>query len=95
MKAFYKQSTQYYLRSSQMFHTNLIRSPALFLISNVDPVGPVSSNMRVRDSWESLGIKVKTNIDMDIFVTIQIFLPINFNLFNCRLMSKYLMDHHM
>lgn len=70
MKAFYKQSTQYYLRSSQMFHTNLIRSPALFLISNVDPVGPISSNMRVRDSWDSLGIKVKINIFMGTFLTI-------------------------
>lgn len=62
MKAFYKQSTQYYLRSSQMFHTNLIRSPALFLVSNVDPVGPVSSNMRVRDSWDSLGVKTYVKI---------------------------------
>ncbi|KAI4502598.1 hypothetical protein M0802_002510 [Mischocyttarus mexicanus] len=62
MKAFYKQSTQYYLRSSQMFHTNLIRSPALFLISNTDPVGLVSSNMRVRDSWDSSGTKTYVKI---------------------------------
>lgn len=62
MKAFYKQSTQYYLRSSQMFHTNLVRSPALFLMSNTDPVGPVSSNMRVRDSWDSLGTKTYIKI---------------------------------
>lgn len=62
MKAFYKQSTQYYLRSSQMFHKNLIRSPALFFISDTDPVGLVSSNMRVRDSWDSLGIKTYVKI---------------------------------
>ncbi|KAI4485754.1 hypothetical protein M0804_006243 [Polistes exclamans] len=62
MKAFYKQSTQYYLRSSQMFHTNLIRSPALFFVSNTDPVGLVSSNMRVRDSWDSLGTKTYIKI---------------------------------
>ncbi|XP_015178811.1 PREDICTED: uncharacterized protein LOC107067651 [Polistes dominula] len=62
MKAFYKQSTQYYLRSSQMFHTNLIRSPALFFVSNKDPVGLVSSNMRVRDSWDSSGTKTYVKI---------------------------------
>ncbi|XP_014615473.1 PREDICTED: uncharacterized protein LOC106793222 [Polistes canadensis] len=62
MKAFYKQSTQYYLRSSQMFHTNLIRSPALIFVSNTDPVGLVSSNMRVRDSWDSLGTKTYIKI---------------------------------
>lgn len=62
MKAFYKQSTQYYLRSSQMFHMNLVRSPALFLMSKVDPVGPISSNMRVKESWDSLGTKTYVKI---------------------------------
>lgn len=58
MKAFHKQATQYWIRSSQLFHLNLVRSPALFLVSNTDPVGSLASNIRVRDSWESLGTKV-------------------------------------
>lgn len=58
MKAFHKQATQYWIRSSQLFHLNLVRSPALFLVSTTDPVGSLKSNMRVRDSWESLGTKV-------------------------------------
>lgn len=59
LKTFYKQSTQYYIRSSQLFHTNLVHTPALFLISNTDPVGSLTSNMRVRDSWDTLGVKVR------------------------------------
>jgi hypothetical protein len=58
MKAFHKQATQYWIRSSQLFHLNLVRTPALFFVSNTDPVGSLKSNMRVRDSWESLGTKV-------------------------------------
>ncbi|KAJ8678580.1 hypothetical protein QAD02_014367, partial [Eretmocerus hayati] len=57
MKTFYKQATQYWMRSSQLFHTNLVHSPALFLVSDSDPVGSLASNIRVRDSWESLGTK--------------------------------------
>ncbi|XP_003701573.1 transmembrane protein 53-like lethal (2) k09913 [Megachile rotundata] len=62
LKTFYKQSTQYYVRSSQLFHTNLVRTPALFLMSNTDPVGSVTSNMKVRDSWDSLGTKTYVKI---------------------------------
>ena len=58
MKAFDKQATQYYIRSSQLFHTNIVHSPALFILSKSDLIGAVSSNMRVRDSWKSLGVKV-------------------------------------
>ncbi|KAG6803454.1 transmembrane protein 53-A [Apis mellifera caucasica] len=57
MKAFYKQSTQYYIRSSQLFHTNLIHSPALFFVSKTDPVGSLSSNLRVKNQWDTVGIK--------------------------------------
>ncbi|XP_001606567.1 uncharacterized protein LOC100122957 [Nasonia vitripennis] len=65
MKAFHKQATQYWIRSSQLFHLNLVRSPALFLVSTTDPVGSLASNMRVRDSWESLGVKTYTKIFED------------------------------
>ncbi|XP_018330214.1 transmembrane protein 53 [Agrilus planipennis] len=58
LKKFHKVATVHYIRSSQMFHTNLVRSPALFLLSKSDPVGAVDSNQRVRDSWENMGTKV-------------------------------------
>ncbi|XP_043482354.1 transmembrane protein 53 [Leptopilina heterotoma] len=62
LTAFHKQATQYYIRSSQLFHTNIVHSPALFLLSKTDTIGAVSSNMRVRDSWESLGTKTYVKI---------------------------------
>lgn len=57
MKAFHEPATSHYIRSSQMFHTNLLRCPALFLVSKTDPVGTELANGRVRDSWESSGVK--------------------------------------
>ncbi|XP_060817749.1 transmembrane protein 53 [Bombus pascuorum] len=62
MKTFYKPSTQYYIRSSQLFHTNLVHSPALFFISKTDPVGSLTSNLRVKESWDSLGVKIYVKI---------------------------------
>lgn len=58
MKTFYQQSTQYYIRSSQVFHTASLRVPALVFVSKTDPVGAVTSNLALRDTWESIGIKV-------------------------------------
>ncbi|XP_058829416.1 transmembrane protein 53-A-like isoform X1 [Topomyia yanbarensis] len=57
MKAFHEPATSHYIRSSQMFHTNMLRCPALFLVSKTDPVGTVEANTRVKDSWESNGVK--------------------------------------
>lgn len=57
LKTFHAAATIHYLRSSQLFHTNLVHSPALLLVSKSDPVGSVSSNLRVRDTWRSMGIK--------------------------------------
>ncbi|XP_076619794.1 transmembrane protein 53-like lethal (2) k09913 [Colletes latitarsis] len=62
MTTFYKQSTQYYIRSSQLFHSNLVHSPALFFVSKTDPVGTITNNMRVRNQWESLGVKTYVKI---------------------------------
>lgn len=59
MKTFYQQATQHYIRSSQVFHSAGIRVPALFFVSRSDPIGTVSSNLSVRDDWESAGIKVR------------------------------------
>lgn len=59
MKNFHEQATQYYIRSSQVFHTNPICVPALLFVSETDPVGTVPSNVSLRDAWESIGIKVR------------------------------------
>lgn len=59
MKTFHQQATQYYIRSSQVFHSASIRVPALLFVSRSDPIGTVSSNLAVRDNWESAGIKVR------------------------------------
>lgn len=58
MKTFNKVATCHYLRGSQMFHTNIVKAPALFFVSKTDPVGAESSNQQVREDWESIGIKV-------------------------------------
>ncbi|XP_026470972.1 transmembrane protein 53-A-like [Ctenocephalides felis] len=57
LKTFHDVATSHYIRASQMFHSTLVRSPALFLLSKTDPIGPVSSNQRVKEAWEGLGIK--------------------------------------
>ncbi|XP_055532292.1 transmembrane protein 53-A-like isoform X1 [Wyeomyia smithii] len=57
MKAFHEPATSHYIRSSQMFHTNLLRCPAIFFVSKTDPVGTEEANTRVKDSWESNGVK--------------------------------------
>ncbi|XP_035672812.1 transmembrane protein 53-B-like isoform X2 [Branchiostoma floridae] len=43
MAALYKPVTINYIRASEIFHNNPVRSPALFLYSKVDPVGTVAS----------------------------------------------------
>lgn len=60
MKTFHEPATIHYIRSSQMFHGNLVHAPALFFVSKSDPVGAEQSNMRVREDWESIGIKVRS-----------------------------------
>ncbi|XP_066602494.1 uncharacterized protein l(2)k09913 [Prorops nasuta] len=62
MKTFYKQATQYYVRSSQLFHSTIVHAPALFLVSNTDPIGTVASNTRVRETMESLGMQTYMKI---------------------------------
>lgn len=57
MKTFHDAATTHYIRSSQLFHTNLCRAPALFLLSKSDPVGAENSNRSVHDCWVEMGIK--------------------------------------
>lgn len=61
LNAFDKIATCHYVRASQMFHTNIVKAPALFFLSKSDPIGALSANSRVRDSWENSGIKVRWN----------------------------------
>ncbi|XP_045504715.1 uncharacterized protein LOC123701327 [Colias croceus] len=56
LKTFHDAATVHYIRSSQLFHTNLCRAPALFLLSASDPVGAERSNRAVCDSWLKMGI---------------------------------------
>ncbi|XP_004534785.1 uncharacterized protein LOC101455132 isoform X1 [Ceratitis capitata] len=58
MKTFHNQATIHYMRSSQMFHSTLIKQPALFFVSENDNIGPPSSNHAVRENWERANIKV-------------------------------------
>lgn len=58
MKTFDKVATSHYVRASQMYHTNLIRVPALIFCSKKDPIGAERSNQRARENWENNGMKV-------------------------------------
>ncbi|XP_034478397.1 uncharacterized protein LOC117784699 isoform X2 [Drosophila innubila] len=58
MKTFHNQATIHYMRSSQMFHSTILKVPALFFVSDNDPIGPPSSNQAVRENWERANIKV-------------------------------------
>ncbi|XP_049765235.1 transmembrane protein 53 [Schistocerca cancellata] len=60
LKTFHQAATIHYIRSSQMFHTSIVRTPALLLFSKTDPIGCAESNLRVRDIWESVGMRVYT-----------------------------------
>lgn len=69
MKTFDKVATRHYIRSSQMFHTNLVKSPALFFLSKTDPIGAQTSNQRVRESWENMGTQVSLKDYLRTFFT--------------------------
>ncbi|KAG8237829.1 hypothetical protein J437_LFUL002438, partial [Ladona fulva] len=58
LKTFHDAATAHYIRSSQMFHSGLVRSPAIMFFSKADPVGTVESNLSVKCDWEALGVKV-------------------------------------
>ncbi|KAL9874423.1 uncharacterized protein LOC119642512 isoform X1 [Glossina fuscipes] len=58
LKTFHNQATIHYMRSSQMFHSTILKKPALFFVSENDPVGPPSSNKAVCKNWERANIKV-------------------------------------
>ncbi|KAK9870206.1 hypothetical protein WA026_006289 [Henosepilachna vigintioctopunctata] len=58
MKTFNKVATRHYVRASQIFTTNLVKSPALIFLSKNDTIGAESSNLRVKESWDNMGMKV-------------------------------------
>lgn len=40
-----------------MFHSPLVKKPALFLLSDSDPIGSVAANRAVKESFEKLGMR--------------------------------------
>ncbi|XP_029166409.1 uncharacterized protein LOC114937157 [Nylanderia fulva] len=62
MKINHEKATRHYIRSSQVFHSSSIRVPALLFVSKTDPVGTLSSNLSLRDNWESTGIKTYVKV---------------------------------
>lgn len=58
LKTFHDAATIHYLRASQLFHTTLVKAPALLLVSEMDPVGSAASNKRLKETWESMGVKM-------------------------------------
>lgn len=74
LKTFDKVATCHYVRASQMFHTNIVRAPALFFLSKTDPIGSERSNLRARENWESMGIQVNYFIIQLFFIFFASFL---------------------
>lgn len=58
LKTFDKVATRHYIRASQMFHTSVVKAPAQIFLSKTDPIGTVSSNGRLREAWENMGVQV-------------------------------------
>ncbi|XP_052888901.1 uncharacterized protein LOC128297316 [Anopheles moucheti] len=57
MKLFHEEATQYYVKCTHLFHYEPALCPALLLVSKTDPVGTEKANNRLRDIWESVGVK--------------------------------------
>ncbi|KAL1129953.1 hypothetical protein AAG570_012897 [Ranatra chinensis] len=57
LRTFYDTATRHYVRASQMYHTTPVRAPALILVCKTDPVGSITSNLKAKESWDSMGMK--------------------------------------
>ncbi|XP_053679125.1 uncharacterized protein LOC128730117 [Anopheles nili] len=57
MKLFEEEATQYYVKCTHLFHYEPAQCPALLLVSKTDPVGTETANRRLREIWESVGVK--------------------------------------
>lgn len=49
----------------QTFRETVVKSPAIFFVSKVDPIGTVTSNLSIKNSWEDAGIKVSWKVFED------------------------------
>jgi hypothetical protein len=58
MRLFYNIATKHYLASSKAFHNNILRCPALLLLSHDDVVGNPAANQKVMNQWVKNGIEV-------------------------------------
>ncbi|XP_050089953.1 uncharacterized protein LOC126574060 [Anopheles aquasalis] len=57
LKLFHEEATQYYKKSTHMYHYEPLQCPALILVSKSDPIGAEAPNKRLSDIWESKGVK--------------------------------------
>jgi hypothetical protein len=58
MKVFYKPVTSHFVQAQKLVIGNMLKSPALIIVSKADPIGTVKANEFCRDSWQSRGIDV-------------------------------------
>ncbi|ETN66659.1 hypothetical protein AND_001555 [Anopheles darlingi] len=57
MKLFHEAATQYYQKSTYMYHYEPVQCPALVLVSKSDPIGAEAPNKRLCGIWESKGVR--------------------------------------
>ena len=55
-----KQVTRHYIRSSQTFHSNPLRTPSLLLYSYADVVGTAGPIEKLMDNWRRAGVLVQS-----------------------------------
>lgn len=58
MKIFYKPVTSYFVQAHNLLTNNILKAPALMIVSKVDPIGTAKANEITREIWRSLGIDV-------------------------------------
>ncbi|XP_046401982.1 uncharacterized protein LOC124167958 [Ischnura elegans] len=60
LKVFHEQATQYYIRTSQVFHSSPVRCPSLLLYSKADLISTTNTSEGLYNIWTSLGMPVFT-----------------------------------
>lgn len=65
LNTFYEWSSKQHTGGLRAFEQNLVLAPALMFLSDTDTIGRVSNNLRTKECWEKLGIKVHLKIFKD------------------------------
>ncbi|XP_071454229.1 transmembrane protein 53-A-like [Hetaerina americana] len=60
LKVFHEQATQYYIRTSQVFHSSPARCPSLLLFSKADLISTTRTSLGLYNVWTELGMPVFT-----------------------------------